>query len=169
MTGADGFSPAERRGLRSAALDVKARCPRGRFAIRIGAGLPGGHAHWFEIRVGDRLDHTLRTEIAGALVLRVRPRVATPWLWITRPGPLSVTDADLALVVGEPRGTGRGGPADALRGGHPARLAGAHDRRRPRLGPAPGAVVSRAHCQVCTGSLVCMRSRYSSRVARSAS
>ena len=95
MTGADGFSPAERRGLRSAALDLKTRCPRGRFAIRIGAGLPGGHAHWFEIQVGDRLDHALRTEIAGALVHRVRPRVATPWLWITRPGPLAVTDADL--------------------------------------------------------------------------
>ncbi|WP_248582045.1 hypothetical protein [Nocardioides sp. InS609-2] len=96
MTGTDDFSPAERRGLRSAVLELKTRNPRGRFAIRVGAGMPGGPAHWFEIGVDDRLDHALRTEVAAALVHRVRPRAAAPWLWITRPGPLSVVDADLA-------------------------------------------------------------------------
>ncbi len=96
MTSTDGFSPVERRGLRSAVLELKARHPRGRFAIRVGAGLPGGPVRWFEIGADDRLDHALRTEVAAALLLRVRPRTAAPWLWITRPGPWSVVDADLA-------------------------------------------------------------------------
>lgn len=96
MPSTDDFTLAERRGLRSAVLELKARSPRGRFAIRVGAGLPGGPAHWFEIDRDDRLDHALRTEVAAALVHRVRPSTPVPWLWITRPGPLSVVDADLA-------------------------------------------------------------------------
>ncbi|WP_426244302.1 hypothetical protein [Nocardioides sp. LHG3406-4] len=96
MTRADDLSPAERRGLRVAVLELKARSPRGRFAIRVGAGVPGGPAHWFEIAGDDALDHALRVEVAGALVHRIRPRAPSPWLWITRPGPLWVVDADLA-------------------------------------------------------------------------
>ena len=96
MPGADAFSPAERRRLRAAVLELKARSPRGRFAIRVGAGSPGGPAHWFEIGRDDRLDHALRIEVSAALLHRVRPLAHEPWLWITRPGPLSVVDADLA-------------------------------------------------------------------------
>lgn len=96
MAAPDDFSPAERAGLRRAVLDLKVRHPRGRFPIRVEAGRPGGASCWFEIGHDDRLDQALRTEVAGALVHRSRPRVASPWVWLSRPGPLWVGDADLA-------------------------------------------------------------------------
>ena len=96
MRATDALSAVERAGLRAAVLGLKQRVPRGRFALRVHAGVPGGPAWWFEVGRDDRLDHTLRTDVTAALLHRASARAAAPWLWTTRPGPLSVGDADLA-------------------------------------------------------------------------
>jgi hypothetical protein len=96
MTPTDALGPAERRGLRAVVLELKARVPRGRFALRVQAGVPGGPACTFEVGRYDLLDHALRTDVAAALLHRARSITASPWLWTTRPGPLTVGDADLA-------------------------------------------------------------------------
>ena len=96
MDSHDDLSPAERSALRACVLELKRRCPRGRFPLRVHAGRPAGAAECFELEPGDRLDPALRTDVAAALLHRVRGRVAVPWLWITRAGPPSTVDADLA-------------------------------------------------------------------------
>ncbi|WP_295658098.1 hypothetical protein [uncultured Nocardioides sp.] len=92
----DASSRAEQRTLRAAVLELKQREPRGRFTLRVHAGLPGGADCWFEAGRDDHLDHTVRTDVAAALLHRARSHTAHPWAWTTRPGPLCVGDADLA-------------------------------------------------------------------------
>lgn len=96
MTSTDALSPDECRALRAAVLALKARAPRGGFPLRVHAGRPGGAACWCDVGAGDVLDHALRTDVAAALLHRGRSLERSPWLWVTRTGPLWVGDADLA-------------------------------------------------------------------------
>jgi hypothetical protein len=65
------------------------------------AGDPGGAVAALEIRHDARQsDYALRVDVVSALVRRTRPRVDTPLVWLTRPGPLADTqDVDLEWLA----------------------------------------------------------------------
>ena len=108
----DDLSPSDRSALLACVLELKRRCPRGRFPLRVHAGRPGGASESFELEPGDRLDPALRTDVAAALLHRARGRVAAPWLWITRPGPPGTVDADLAWSAAARAALAEAAPTD---------------------------------------------------------
>jgi hypothetical protein len=84
---------AERRLLRLAVLSLAQSDHRRHVPPTLHVGVPGGP----QTTVADdpAWDHGLRTEIVGA-VLRARHDPA--WVWLTRSGPLSLQDADVAWL-----------------------------------------------------------------------
>ena len=89
-------APIDRRthdALRSAVLDLGETESRRHFPAVLHAGLPGhsvSHA-----MTGGAGDSGLRTDVALALLGRAGVRVPRPYVWLTRPGELSVHDEDL--------------------------------------------------------------------------
>ena len=97
------ISPAAQAALRLTVARFRAREPRHTFPPVVHVGLPGGaNAEFADLRE-HRLDHTLRTEVAAALLSRAQiglPRsmagsVTSPMTWLTRPGALDPEDVDL--------------------------------------------------------------------------
>ena len=78
--------------LRAAVLDLVEGEPRRRFPTVLHAGVPGRSArHVDDLPV----DAGLRADIALALLRRASAGTPQPYVWITRPGELSVHDEDL--------------------------------------------------------------------------
>ena len=88
--------PVERL-LRRAVLDLAGERRR-RFPPALHVGVPGGSMRTFEPR-DEPLDHALRVEVVEALVQSLgRRSPGPPLVWLTRPGPLRLEDADLDWV-----------------------------------------------------------------------
>ena len=80
--------------LRRLVLAFKAGEARRLFAPVLHVGDPAGHRQSYAVRVQERLDAALRTEVVAALLLRVRARVPAPLVWLTRSGELTAQDVD---------------------------------------------------------------------------
>ncbi|QCX27233.1 hypothetical protein [Nocardioides jishulii] len=93
-----------RQGLRSVALDLKARRARGHVSPVLWAGVPGEEARAAAFDTGvvprrqtlDRSDHL---EVALALAHVVRPLVRAPIFWVTRSGTPDLCDPDLSWLA----------------------------------------------------------------------
>lgn len=85
--------PRDRRLLRLAVLALATGEHRRHVPPLLHLGTPGGR----EVVVpdGDGWDHGLRTELAGAAL---RALGDPPWAWLTRGGPLSLQDVDVAWL-----------------------------------------------------------------------
>ena len=83
----------DRRLLREAVLDLATTEHRHHFAPVLHVGTPGGTT----VTVTDdrRWDHGLRTEMVGAVL---RSLEDPAWVWVTRVGPLSLQDVDVAWL-----------------------------------------------------------------------
>ena len=89
-------APIERRAhdaLRCAVLDLAGSEARRHFPAVLHAGLPGRAV--FHARSGGPTDSGLRADVALALLRCASGRVPRPFVWLTRPGELSVHDDDL--------------------------------------------------------------------------
>lgn len=89
--------------LRRAVADHAAGERRRVYPPLLHVGWPGGRQDVFATDPGDRLDHALRCDVVAAM-LRVARRHApvtdaVPMLWLTRSGPLSIGDVDLAWLA----------------------------------------------------------------------
>jgi len=79
--------------LRRAVLGLAGERRR-RFPPALHVGVPGGSSRTFE--PGDEsLDHALRVDVVEALVRSLSRSPGLPLVWLTRPGPLRLEDADL--------------------------------------------------------------------------
>ena len=85
---------ALRVALRRAALDHALSERRRHFTPALHAGTPGGPQAVLALEPGDRLDHTLRTDVVGALLARAGRLGPDPLVWLTRPGDLELQDLD---------------------------------------------------------------------------
>jgi hypothetical protein len=89
-------APIERlthRVLRAAVLDLIETEPRRHFPAVIHAGVPGtGLSH---VVATGSMDAGLRADVALTMLHRAADRVPRPYMWLTRPGQLSVHDEDL--------------------------------------------------------------------------
>ena len=91
--------PRLARSLRAAALELRDRRRGRRFPAEVsvgGPGLPPRLRPVFEVDADDRLDLTLRTEVAAALLALARRSGLEPVAWLARPGPLAWHDQDAA-------------------------------------------------------------------------
>ncbi len=80
--------------LRAAVLELRESEPRVRFPSRIQAGVPGrARLHLLDGR-GPR-DAGHRAEVALALLHAAARDVPDPYVWLSRPGDLTVEDVDL--------------------------------------------------------------------------
>ncbi len=79
--------------LRRAVLDLAAERRR-RFPPALHVGVPGGSTQTFEPGE-ESLDHALRVDVIEALVRSLGRSPGSPLVWLTRPGPLRLEDADL--------------------------------------------------------------------------
>ena len=82
--------------LRAAVLDLIETEPRRQFPVVIRAGVPGTSLSHV-ISTGPT-DAGLRADVALTLLHRAACRVPRPYVWLTRPGELSVHDEDLAWL-----------------------------------------------------------------------
>jgi len=92
-------APIERlthRALRAAVLDLIETEPRRHFPTVIHAGLPGHGV--FHVGATESMDAGMRADVALTLIRRAATRVPRPLVWLTRPGELSVHDADLGWL-----------------------------------------------------------------------
>ena len=80
--------------LRAAVLELREAEPRLRFPVRVHAGVPG-RARVHEVGAGPQ-DAGHRSELALALLHAALTDMTRPYVWLTRPGPPTVEDADLA-------------------------------------------------------------------------
>lgn len=87
------LDPADRQLLRLAVLTLARTEHRRHVPPVVHVGIPGGEVT--HVADDPTWDHGLRTEILGA-VLRVRRD--PPWVWLTRSGPLTAQDADVAWL-----------------------------------------------------------------------
>ena len=78
--------------LRAVVLDLIESEPRRRFPAALHAGVPGRSARHID---AGPMDAGLRTDVALALLRRAGPATPRPYVWLTRPGELSVHDEDL--------------------------------------------------------------------------
>lgn len=84
---------ADRRLLRGAVLSLAVADRRRRLPAQLQVGVPGGPACGVEDQPS--WDHGLRTDIVGAALRALGdPR----WVWVTRSGPLTVQDVDMAWL-----------------------------------------------------------------------
>ena len=83
----------DRRLLREAVLDLATTEHRHHFPALLHVGTPGGR----RVTVTDdrTWDHGLRTELVGAVL---RSLEDPAWVWVTRVGPLSLQDVDVAWL-----------------------------------------------------------------------
>ncbi len=92
-------APIERRThdvLRAAVLELIETESRRRFPITLHAGLPGRSAS--HLQTESVTDPGLRADVALTLIHHVTTWVPHPYVWITRPGELSVHDEDLTWL-----------------------------------------------------------------------
>lgn len=82
--------------LRAAVLELKETERRRVFPVSVHAGAPGMHTATHRVSPGPDADHGLRTDLASALLLRAVDVVVGPRAWLTRPGALTLHDADVA-------------------------------------------------------------------------
>lgn len=82
--------------FRAAVIDFKERMPRGRAPVALLVGIPGHGVASHVVTRGQALDHALRTDIAAGLLQRTAAASGHRWAWLTRSGPLSLHDADVA-------------------------------------------------------------------------
>jgi hypothetical protein len=89
----DPVPARDRRLLREAVLDLATTEHRHHFPPVLHVGTPGGTA----VTVTDDhvWDHGLRTELVGAVL---RSLEDPAWVWVTRVGPLSLQDVDVAWL-----------------------------------------------------------------------
>ena len=89
----DPVPSRDRRLLREAVLDLAVTEHRHHFPPVLHVGTPGGIA----VTVTDdrRWDHGLRTELVGAVLRSLQDPA---WVWVTRVGPLSLQDVDVAWL-----------------------------------------------------------------------
>ncbi|CAA9372901.1 MAG: hypothetical protein AVDCRST_MAG32-877 [uncultured Nocardioides sp.] len=80
--------------LRSAVLELRESEPRLRFSARVQAGVPG-RARVHRIAQDDPTDAGHRAEIALALLHAAARDTPRPYVWLSRPGDLTVEDLDL--------------------------------------------------------------------------
>jgi hypothetical protein len=80
--------------LRAAVIELKETETRRSFPVVLHAGRPGGRAH--AVPTGPGWDQGLRTDVAGALLMRARAHSPEAIAWLTRPGALVLHDADAA-------------------------------------------------------------------------
>jgi hypothetical protein len=85
---------ADRRLLRQAVLHLAVTDHRRRVPPVINMGLPGGPTS--AVADDPEWDHGLRTELVGAVL---RARRDPSWVWVTRSGPLSITDVDAVWLA----------------------------------------------------------------------
>lgn len=135
------------RTLRRAVLDLREQEPRRRFPVTLHVGRPGHRVRRFAEPGDVVLDHSLRVDVAAAMLLWSR-RAGLPALaWITRPGDLRTQDADLAWGAAVRSACGEADvPGDFVvvtRGGWQDPVSGVRRewrrlrRRGDRMGPAP--------------------------------
>jgi len=84
--------------LRRAVLDLARNERRRRFPPVLHVGVPGGPRATFEPR-DEPLDHALRVDIVEAMVRRLGWTPRPVLVWLARPGPLDLEDADLAWLA----------------------------------------------------------------------
>ncbi len=84
---------ADRRVLRVAVLSLARSEHRRHVPPVLHVGVPGGP----QTTIADdpAWDHGLRTEVVGAVL---RARRDPPWVWLTRSGPMSLQDPDVAWL-----------------------------------------------------------------------
>lgn len=89
-----------RRGLRTLVFELLATRRVRRFPATLSVGVPGGErVVWPLEPIHPDDDPALRTEIVGALLLRVRELTDTPCCWLTRPGEPDWHDLDAAWLA----------------------------------------------------------------------
>jgi hypothetical protein len=81
------------RRLREAVLLHRERESRRRFAPRLYVGLPGADTLVHECDTFE--DTALVTDLVAAMLQRVGGHVRAPWVWLARPGELSLHDEDV--------------------------------------------------------------------------
>ena len=82
--------------LRAAVIGLKESETRRSFPVVVHAGHPAEPHRTHRMTTGSGWDQGLRTDVAGALLLRARAASAQPIAWLTRPGALVLHDADAA-------------------------------------------------------------------------
>ncbi|WP_231482670.1 hypothetical protein [Nocardioides sp. URHA0020] len=89
--------------LRRAVADHAMRERRRVHPPLLHVGWPGGPEDVYVVRLDERLDHALRTDVVAAMLHTARRHApvagAVPILWLTRSGPLEVGDLDLAWLA----------------------------------------------------------------------
>jgi hypothetical protein len=86
--------PDLRVALRRAALDHALSERRRHFTPALHVGCPGGPQAVLALEPGERLDHTLRTDVVAALLARATRFGPDPLVWLTRSGDLGLQDLD---------------------------------------------------------------------------
>ena len=82
--------------FRAAVIELKEETPRGRAPVSLQVGIPGRVVARHDVASGQLLDQALRTDIAAALLQRTLATAGHRWAWLTRAGPLTLHDADVA-------------------------------------------------------------------------
>ena len=98
-----------RAALRRAVLDHALSERRRHFTPALHAGAPGGAQEIVALEPADVLDHTLRTDVVGALLTRATRAAPQPLLWLTRPGDLELQDLDALWVAAARAATAEAG------------------------------------------------------------
>jgi hypothetical protein len=88
-----------RAALRRAALDHALSERRRHFTPALHVGTPGGPQAVLALEPDTRLDHTLRTDVVAALLVRAAREGAGSLVWLTRPGGLELQDLDAAWLA----------------------------------------------------------------------
>lgn len=116
--------------LRRAVLDHATSESRRVFDPSVHVGVPGLVTTRFELpaELEATLDHALRVDVLEAMVRRVRRPGPPPLVWVTRRGPLDLSDADLAWLAAT--GTAAAELATSL----PMVIVERHGWRDPRTG-----------------------------------
>ena len=94
-----------RRAVLEHALSERRRC----FVPALHVGTPGGVQAVLALTPGDRLDHSLRSDVVAALWHRVDAEVPAPLTWLTRPGDLGLQDLDAAWLAAARAACGEAG------------------------------------------------------------